>query len=202
MIANINHYFRCLIILSAILHFTTLSQAAVTLSITGGTGGTPLVATITLGDTFTATESYSSNLFIVFKSIFDNSAASTAAGTTGTASLAGTTFNGTSGAINNALLDHGDLILEVLTSSVTSGVPFSVTTGTVTTGNLNLNYTSLVGEGSIIFLKSTSSQLSGASGTYIAIPEPSRFASVMGLCLIGLAIAFRCWQQAKLILIS
>jgi len=179
------------------LLLTTAGQAAVTISFSGGTGGTPLVANVTVGDSFTATESHSATLFIIFQNIFDNSTSSTASGTTGTATLAGTAFNGTSGAIDNALLNHGDLVLGVLSSTVTAGVPFTISTGTITTGNLSLNYSSVNAAGNIIFLKSASTQLTGASGTYVVVPEPATYACVMGLGLIGIGTVSRMKRRSS-----
>lgn len=183
-----------LFFLTIVALMTQPLSAAIALSISGGKGESPLTINVSSGGTFTATADVSNGFVgVVFDNFYNNTANSSLnKASTATVSLDSVTFASTTGSpspFNDFTSD--DLMLAF------SGVPSFNTSDTLllgpgirtTTGNLNLDYTTINETGNA-FLVNSSFQIVSDNVTWAVVPEPSTYALLTGIACIGF-VAFR-----------
>ncbi len=173
----------------SLFSFQNSSEAQIVLSVTGGTGGTPLTLSITTGATFTANGA-SITTGVFFDNLFNNSNSVTDNTTTSfnTISLGGNSdINGRSlGTWAEGDTDQNDLFAQwSLVMADNDSVVLS--TGTRVSNNLSLNYSSLSGSGNAFLMDPNGFIKSDAGVSYTVVPEPSTYAAVSGALLVGMA---------------
>ena len=177
------------VLVLSLFSFQNSSEAQIVLSVMGGTGNTPLTLSITTGATFTAngasitTGVFFDNLFNNSNSVSDNTTTSF-----NSISLGGNSdINGRSlGTWTEGDTDQNDLFAQwSLVMADNDSVILS--TGTRVSNNLSLDYSSISGSGSAYLMDPNGFIKSDAGVTYTVVPEPSTYAAVSGVLLIGIA---------------
>lgn len=190
------------LVYALILALAPLSaMAQLDIEITGGTGGNPLTIQVVTGDSVTAIVSnpsvgtgflildniFPSNGILEYDSTVTNTIFLNGAGTD--ASVANGVFSAGANATSN------DLVISFSgVPAFSSGDSFTITTGIrVLDAVTALNLTTISTTGSYRIWNNAATTAFSTVGTYNVVPEPSTYAAMAGVAVLGLAI----WRRRR-----
>lgn len=191
---------KACLFLSMLMLPATATHAIIVLDVSGGTGVSPLVVNVSsVTDSFTASETVSNaTLTLRLIDFWDNSAISINSDqTTETLGLGGSSGVRLAGAISGGPFSPSDLIIQFDEGATTDGETFSLTTGTLVTGEMSLNYTAINPTGKVEVYYSTSFLISDQLDYSVnAVPESGAWTTILGL-FVSLCMVTR--RRSKLL---